>query len=272
MPRIATPVALAVTLLAAPLAAAQITDFNTWTLVEDPADPNMSAAIDSASQATLTATGPVANAVDIGYQSVNGTTAAASTSGFAFDPTTSFSIAVDYDLSFTSTVGGTGIGLGIGEDGAGANSAGVAIGNIASLPAAAAAVARADNQPAAQTPFAALPAAVGSLHVAFDGLAKTITVGLGSTGANSPDAPAPTLPASVYNLWNTDADDDLLLASFFLRSDDTDPFSAALTTGSVAAVFSDFRVTSGTAVAVPEPATALLLAGLPMLVARRRRR
>ena len=62
-------------------AAGPISDLNTWTLVEDPAHPNFSSSVDSPSQITLSASGAVPNATDIGYQSVDGATPGTSTSG-----------------------------------------------------------------------------------------------------------------------------------------------------------------------------------------------
>ena len=68
-------------LVTSTISEATISDFNSWSLVEDPSDPNLSANIDSATQATLTAVGPVMDGHDIGYASVDGEAVFSPTSG-----------------------------------------------------------------------------------------------------------------------------------------------------------------------------------------------
>ena len=247
---------------------ASVTDFNNWTLAEDPPHPGMSGSIDSASQVTLNAVGPVPDATDIGYQSVDGNTPATSTSGYAFDPTASFAVSVDYDWSFASALGGSGIGFGIGEDGAGDNSAGVALAAVNNTILGTAAAARSSNGQVLQT-VAVGGSATGSFHVAYDATSGDITVGTGTVGANAPTATSTLAGSAVYDFWNTDADDDLLLVSLFLRSEDD--AGSALALGSTTAVFSDLRVVSGSPVQVPEPSSLALLGLGGLLVVRRRR-
>lgn len=250
-------------------AAASITDFNNWTLVEDPPNANLSSSVDSATQVTLNSSGAVPAATDIGYQSIDGNTPAASTSGYAFDPTASFSVAVDYDWSYAAAIGNSVIGFGIGEDGAGDQSAGVVLApsdpNTFVTPTIAYRTTNGDelgliNSPAGTT---------GSMHVLFDATTREITLGIGSAGANTPFASRTLAAGDVYDLWNTDGDNDLLLVSLFLRSDDS--FGPELTSGTTQAIFSNVRVTGGSPVAVPEPSSLALLGIGGLLIARRRR-
>ena len=70
---------------------------------------------------------------------------------------------------------------------------------------------------------------------------------------------------AMANIW----DGEDLLASFFMRSDNPSP--APLWTGtSASAVFSNFRILEGSAIAIPEPTTAaLVLIGCLGIVLRR---
>jgi len=70
----------------------------------------------------------------------------------------------------------------------------------------------------------------------------------------------------IQNQW----DNAPLLASFFLRSDDL--LGPTWNGGTATAVFSNFRVEAGNALAIPEPAAAsLCVIGLAALTLRRRR-
>ncbi|TVQ76059.1 MAG: hypothetical protein EA380_09470 [Phycisphaeraceae bacterium] len=246
-------------------AAGSITDFNNWTLVEDPADPNFTSSINGPSQITLSAIGgPVNSGVDIGYQSVNGITPATSTSGFAFDPSQSFSIAVDFNMSFpTASVGDLGIGFGIGEDGDGMNGAGVALLTRDGLALAFGGAARIND--VNQTPgiIFATPNLVRSFFVSYNSATGDVVVGVGNTGAASPSAT--TTFAGIQNSWSG----GLLMASFFLRSDGA--LGDAWTSGAADAVFTNFRVLSGTPIEVPSPGSAALLALSGVIVTRRKR-
>lgn len=253
---------------------ADVTNFGTWTPVEDPADPGFAGnvAIDGLS-ATLSAFDrPIPAGTDIGYQSVNGSRPGDSSQGFYFRPDADFSLAIDYSWNFSNNASGfLGLGFGIGEDGDGENSAGVAVSTL-------------DGSP--QGPFAGFarindanqsPKLLGSPLVNSSTLAGTLFVEYqASTGdvifgaAPILDANAPTVTDRFDGIQNDWGDDDLMV-SFFIRSDD--PLLApAWSGGEAQAVFANFRVLSGNAVAIPEPSmfAACLVAVCAILMCRRR--
>ncbi len=258
MLRILKTVFAAVVTLSAVAAQADITDFNNWTLVEDPPHANFTSSVDSSSQITLSATaGPIPNATDIGYQSVNGITPATSTTGYAFDPSADFSVAVDFSLSFDSPSGGLAVGFGIGEDKNGENSAGVALLTTNGLPSVFfGAVARIGDLD--QGPQAILVGGQNSarLIASYQQATGHVTLGVSTDGDDTPEGTATF--NNIQNSWNG----GLLLTSFFLRSDNT--LTAAWTSGTADAVFSNFHVISGTPLIIPEPGT-LALAALALL-------
>jgi len=260
--RVSTAVCATTAALCAAVCQAGIVDFNSWTLVQDPPHANFTSTVDSASQITLRATGgPIPAATDIGYQSVNGSTPAASTAGNAFDPAADFAVAVDYSLSFASPVGGLGIGFGIGEDIDGANSAGVALLTSSGSPIAFGGAARVND--VNQSPqLISVPATnTARLIASYQSATGNVTLGVSTNGDDTPEGT--TTFNGIQNSW----DGGLLLASFFLRSDNT--LGSGWTAGTASAVFSNFHVISGTPVAVPEPATLMLAAaGLAALVIR----
>jgi hypothetical protein len=245
-------------------AQAAITNFNTWTQVTDPPHANFTGSIDTATQISLLATGgPIPSSTDIGYQSVNSNTAATSTVGFAFDPSGSFQVAVDFSLNFQNTPdGGLAIGFGIGEDRGGENSAGAIVFTQDGATSFLGAAARInDVNQAAQLVQLGGPAA-GSLFAAYNAVSGDVTLGFGTVGAASPSSTATY--TGIQNSW----DNELLLASFFLRSDSF--LGQAWTSGNATATFSNFRVLAGTPIAVPEPnALALFTLGSIGLVYRR---
>ena len=248
------------------MANAAITDLSTWTLVEDPPNANFSAA-QSATNATLSAGGPIPAGVDIGFQSVTGDTVANSTGGYFFDPTDDFSIAIDYDWTFNSASGFLGLGFGIGEDSDGMNSAGVAMLTSNGSPflsfAGAARINDADQAPLVLGTSAS--SLSGSLFVSYEASSGDIVLGAStSTGAAAPTVSGTY--AGIQNQWN----DEDLLASFFVRSDG--PAGGEWLGGDASAVFSNFRVLSGSAVAIPEPSSLVALTLLGSYIACRRRR
>ncbi len=233
-----------------------IIDFAEWTQIQDPADANFVGSVDSASQITLSAIGgPVPAATDIGYQSVNGNTAADSTSGYAFDPSADFSVAVDFSLS-VSGIGGLGVGFGIGEDQNGSNSAGVAMLTANGMPLLSfVGAARIDD--VNETPQLILAAQnSGRLVVSYIAASGDVQVGVSTNGDDTPEGTVTFF--GIQNSWNNEP----LLPSFFLRSDNT--LGSAWTSGTADAVFSGFHVIDGIPIAIPESST-LLLATLGLL-------
>jgi len=249
-----------------------ITEFTSWTLVEDPPSPNMSAIVNNPSQITLTANALVLNATDIGYQSVDGQTAATSTSGFAFDPASDFSLAADYDFSFLGlTIGGLVVGFGIGEDSDGMNSAGAIVATTHSaglLTTAATGAARTNDINHPLQVLSAPAPLTGSFFASYEALSGDITVGTGAPGAVLPTTS--TTFSNIQQGW-TGAN---LFPSLFLRSEH--PFGSGWNAGTGVAVFGNPRVLSGTpiSVVIPEPATLTLaiLGCLGMHIRTRRRR
>ncbi|MEQ8846529.1 hypothetical protein [Botrimarina sp.] len=250
-------VALAALLAAAPHAsAATITDLTTWTLVEDPAHPNMSAVQDSLLLSTLAASGAVPSGTDIGFASLDGADAGASLSGYAFDPAQPFSVAIDFDVSAVDSVGGGAIGFGIGEDIDGVDSAGVVLGLLNGSPVAFLGSGRVGDVDVAPVSFPVVPFKTGRFFVDYDP-AGPITLGINATlGAANPSM------TQTLNGLPAQWDGEPLLVSFFLRSQSAGPISG-FASGEVTAVFSNFAVTSGAPFAVPEPSA---LAGVVSLV------
>jgi hypothetical protein len=230
----------------------------------------MTSSVDSASQITISAANhAISTGTDLAYQSVNGNTAASSTSGYAFSPAASFQIAIDFNVSFTSAVGGLALGFGIGEDIDGTNSAGAVLFTQNGSPGAPPfippfGVAGRVND-VNQTPVAIVAAGQlnGSFFVTYDATTGNVTGGVGNAGDSSPFATA-TLNG-IQNGW-TDA---MLFPAFFLRSDGT--AGQAWTSGTASAVLSNFRVLSGTPIAVPEPGTIGLLTWFALAVPCARR-
>lgn len=241
------------------------TDFNTWTQVQDPAHPNFTASVDTAAQISLFAgNGAVPIGTDIGYKSINGSTPATSTAGFAFDPAASFQVAIDFAFSLQNPVGGLGIGFGIGEDEDGENSAGVAVFTQNGIAIPVFAAGRVNDISQGLPILPPTTQLSGSFFAAYDATTGDVTVGVASAaGANAPTSTATFL--GIQNSWGGGN----LLASFFLRSDS--PIQA-WTSGNATAVFSDFRVLAGTPTAAPEPGSLSLLAlgGLTLTSLRRR--
>lgn len=245
--------------------ATALTDLNSWTQIEDPFNANMSAMIDSPTQATLIANGAVPSATDIGYASVNGQDVATSTAGYYFDPSADFVVAIDYDVSNFGSIGGAGIGFGIGEDIDGSDSAGIGLGLLGGAPVLLSTAARVGDIDQPLQSFTSTPTASGRMFVNYNAAAGDVTLGFSPNKGDGMAVETVTLNG-LQNLW----DDEGLLVSFFLRSQGAG-IVPPLTTGTLTAVFSNVEVISGTPIAVPEPATALamMLAGAVALGRRR---
>ena len=258
--RIAAVLAVALGVLAHGPVQAAITDLDTWTLVEDPAHPNFDG-MATATEIILSATGgPIPAARDIGFQSVDGSTPATSTSGYAFSPLLSFAIAIDFGLSFNTPSGQLGIGFGIGEDIDGEDSAGVALLINNGTPSIVFGAAARVNDVTQAGLIPVSGSLSGSMFVDYD--ASTGNVRLGASQSMGAAAPAGTATFNgIQNLWPGGD----LLVSVFLRSDGT--LASPWQTGEAAATFSNLRVLSGSASPVPAPAPlALLLPALAGLV------
>ncbi|AUB82351.1 hypothetical protein [Candidatus Thiodictyon syntrophicum] len=247
-------------------ARAGLTDFQTWTQVQDP--PHVSfTGLATATEVTLSADGgPVPGGTDIGYQSVDGKTPGVSSLGYAFSPGADFALAIDFAITFgNSPVGYLGLGFGIGEDSDGTDSAGAALlfnnGNALGIFGAAA---RVDD--VNQTPLAlpVLASASGSMFVSYQATSGNVTLGASRTQGVSNPTGTGTF-TGIQNNW----DGGNLLVSFFLRSDGS--LGTPWQSGTAHAVFSNLRVLSGTPLAVPAPPPLALLAlGLAALAVRRR--
>lgn len=243
------------------VAQAGIDDLTEWTLVEDPADPGMSA-VATSSAATLTATGSVPMLTDIGYGSVNGVDVASSTEGHYFSTAEDFCVSIDFDFNELSTATGNGgFGFGIGEDVDGQNIAGVAAAIQDGAIIGYSATSRTSNVNSLPVPIGGIGIAEGTMIVEYQSVTGTIVTNMEYNSG------ATTIGTSLIGIQNGWADEPLLV-SFFLRSDGT--LGSPLTSGTVETVFSNFQVLCGTAVAIPEP-TSLVLLLLGIVPATRRR-
>ena len=256
---------------ASPAMAQPISNFTSWTLAQDPPNAlfNGSSIV---ANATLTAgDGSIPAGTDIGFSSVSGTTVLNSVSGNYFSSASSFSLAIDYNLTVSMPSGfgtsGIFIGFGIGEDSTGIDSAGITLGAVnfgASPLLGLAATARVNDVTQPTGSVSGTAGLTGTFFVSYDEPTGNVTVG----AANTQNAAVPTGTstfAGIANSW----DGEDLLASFFMRSDNPSP--APLWTGiSAAAVFSNFRILEGSATAIPGPTTAaLVLIGCLGIVLRR---
>ena len=211
--------------------------------------------------------GPIASTTDIGYQSVNAADVASSTCGWAFDPGSDFSVAVDFDLTFGDPDGGFSIGFGIGEDSAGTDSAGVALltNDGSPLPlifpiAPFIGAARDNDSLSTLSPINLTGQLNGRFIVAYDESSGDVTVGVSTNGDDETEEDA--ILSGIQNSW----DDDPLLVSFFARGGNG---AASWQSGTADTIFSNFRVISGApfavgnSCAVPEPTSfAIILVNL----------
>jgi hypothetical protein len=258
---------MAMTLLFCATSVADLTDFNTWTLVEDPADPSFSGSIVSSSQIVLSANGgPIPAGTDIGYQSVNGLTALSSTQGYYFDPSSDFSVAVDFSMNFTNAAGLLAFGIGIGEDQNGMNSAGVTLVTNGGAPLSYGYASRTNDINQEFGALGGTPQSAARMITSYDAASGDIVVGV-STNADDIAESSFTF-AGLQNDWT----DSGLIVSFFIRSDQIlvfNPWQSGASNTNV----TNLRVLSGSRVAaVPEPQSAGLLIGLSVYLVSRRRK
>jgi len=240
-------------------------DFTTWTLAEDPPDANLNGSA-TVSTATLTS-GPlaVADTRDVGFQSTSGNTVSGSSGGFYFSHTEDFTVAIDFDLSFSSAVGGLGLGFGIGEEGSGENSAGVGLLSVNGIVTGYAGASRINDVTQTPSPISIGGPSSGTLLVTYTASSGDIQVGYNAS-KNAGTMTNSTVLSGLQNSWN----DQGLLVSFFIRSDDT--AGTAWTSGTGTGEFENFRILNGTATMIPEPATftMMLTAFLTLYLIRRR--
>ena len=252
-------------------ASAAITDFETWTPVEDPDHAGLSASVDPSS-ATLSAGNlAVPAGTDIGFQSVNGSTPASSSQGYYFSPLADFSLAIDYSWTFSNNPSGfLGLGFGIGEDSDGMNSAGVAMATSSGTPfltfGGAGRVNDSDRGFSLGNPLFNTSTLSGTLFVEYEATSGSVIVG----AAPVTSAAAPTLSDDFDGIQKEWAGGNLM-TSFFIRSDEPTP-GTSWSGGNADAVFSNFRVLSGNPVAIPEPTGLGLLATLGIIATTTRRR
>lgn len=268
---------LSLTLFLAITATGQITNFNQWSLLEDPAHPQMSAAQGAVSVELIAGPGgQIPGGTDIGLASINGSMFANSNFGHGFDPASDFWIMVDFDMKFLgSSAGGLGIGFGVGENIDGSNSAGVALltynGVATGFPSGYYSASRTNDVTALPIPFAIAPNELinGSMSLRYFAGSGTFFVGLGALGAD--DIVESKELTGLQNGWA----DEFLFPSVFLRSDDLNGVGQGFSTdGEGSVVFSNFRVIEGaSARAVPEPSAYAAIFGLvAMAIAASRRR
>ncbi|WP_230627447.1 PEP-CTERM sorting domain-containing protein [Roseiconus lacunae] len=247
---------------------ADVTNFLTWQPIADPVDPGFSVAASPTTANLFALDQPIAAGIDIGFASVNGSTVASSMTGHYFRPTDSFALAIDYDWSFAGNPSGLlGLGFGIGEDAAGENSAGIGLVANSGIPLLTYAGAARVNDVNQNAMLLGTPSELsGTLFVSFHAPNGDITVGAATTkGATMADDS--TTFSSLQQQWNGDN----LMVSFFMRSDQQSILQS-WQGGQSEAAFSNFRVLSGAAVAIPEPSALILLSSLTGGFLLRRRR
>ncbi|MCB1761431.1 MAG: hypothetical protein KDI68_16800 [Gammaproteobacteria bacterium] len=250
------PALLLLLATSAPVSAASIEDFATWTQVEDPPHAGMSATRLGPGGVLLNASGAIPAGTDIGYQSIGAADVSSSTTGNYFSVDDDFHIAVDYSLTASGVSGFTAIGFGIGEDGAGRNSAGALLAISNGVPIGVSGAARVDDATLAPLPVSFTATPSGRLFLSYESLSGDITVGVSSTQGSLSPSQSATFGA-LQKDWNNAG----LLVSLFLRSDDPSIF-LPMSAGTLDAQFSSFQVLSGGSVAVvPLPGALWLFLG-----------
>ncbi len=198
-------------------ARAGLTNFQTWTQVQDPADLHYRLP-----------------------EGVNGKIPGASSLGYAFSPDADFALAIGFAMSFGSgSVGslGIGFGLGIGEGSDGINSAEAALLFYNGTPVAFGVAARVDDINQLPLLFTVPASATGSMFISYQAASGNVTLGAADTLSASSPMGTGTF-TSIQNQW----DNGDLLVSLFLRSDGT--LGTLWQSGTTQAVFSNMRMDS----------------------------
>ena len=252
-------------------AGAAITDFDQWTLVEDPGHQGFNGSASAESANFTVGNFDIPAGTDIGFQSVNGSSPDNSTSGFYFDPSSDFKLAIDFAWSFSnSPTGLLGLGFGIGEDGDGKNSAGVVIGSNNGNPfpsfGGAARTGDKDDETQFLVPSANSPTQ-GSMFVEFESATGNISLSASTVQGAASGSEIGTF-MGIQKGWAGDK----LMTSFFVRSDEQPLLFSNWMGGNANAVFSNFRVLNGSPVAIPEPTGMGFLSALGIFVTATGRR
>lgn len=248
--------------------AADLTDFTNWYVVQDPADPNFTSAATPTDASLFAGAGAIDVGTDIGFATINESTAANSTAGYVFVPSADFELSIEYNLSFLSASGALGLGFGIGEEVTGENSAGVAfITNNGAPFLNFFGAARVNDNTLDPEDIGLAASLSGRLFIQYDAASGDITLGASQT----PGDLTPTMTYTFSNLqdfWN----DENLIASFFIRSDAIPVIAPnGWNGGDATAVFSNLRI-DGSLSKIPEPGSSLLVSLFILMLHGFRRR
>ena len=194
-------------------------------------------------------------------------------SGYYFDPSTSFSIAIDFDTSLRRS-GGRGfgvLGFGINEQQSGGDSFEVTLGFrdilLRDFIATGYANGAVQQRRALNGIGGSSAYETGRFFIEYDSLTRSVVVGASAT----PGSSTPTATARLQGNQQQ-PNDTPLIASFFFRAEE-EGFRTGILSGRYQTVFSNFEVLSGSPIAVvPEPTTLLATLGALGVLAVLRRR